>query len=91
MVAPDLTAGSPALEIYLRDGTHVVLAMTDEIGRDPAVEEAVIEIVLSAGETDHDFRHGVEDGISALGLRATVSSDRGPTVIEVGDLIVRPR
>jgi hypothetical protein len=85
MTAGPLDPPTAPIEVFLPDGTHVVLAFAGEASGDVALEEAVMEIVLSAGETDGEFRSQVEQQLSELGLSASSVTAGREQVIVVGD------
>jgi hypothetical protein len=85
MTAGPLTTTTEPIEVFLPDGTHVVLAFTGEASHDADVEEAVMEIVLTAGRTDGEFRSQVEQQLSELGLSSSSITAGREHVIVVGD------
>jgi hypothetical protein len=80
--SPSATA---PIEVFLPDGTHVVLEVANETVATVQVEEAVMGIVLSAPETEGEFRRTVERQVSELGLSASVSGHHHERRIVVGD------
>jgi hypothetical protein len=81
-------SGAPAaspIEVFLPDGTHVVLEVADDAVATAEVEEAVMEIVLAAPGTEGEFRRDVERQVGELGLSASVSGKGREQLIVVRD------
>ena len=71
------------MELGLPDGGCVQVSFATEVAFDTDLQDAVLQAMLRAGETEDDVCRALADVAAATGLRLLVSNGAHPTTVVV--------
>ena len=70
-----------AVDVFLPDGSHVIVAWSDELTEDADLDDELVEILLEAGDGEDDLLRHLQACAAARGLAFRASLDRDPTTV----------
>jgi hypothetical protein len=80
-----------AVDVFLPDGSHVIVARSNELASDPELDDELVEVLLEAGDGENDVLGHLQACAEARGLTFRASLDRDPTTVFLSAVDRSPR